>query len=322
MADGSVGCWQLGSCESWVRWFRNLQSAIRHLELGKLMKLSENIVKTKDEIRVLLEEKALLIRRDIIKMIAAAGSGHPGGSLSSADILAVLYFHVMRVNPADPHWPDRDRFVLSKGHAAPVLYAALGEAGFFDRSSMWTLRKLGSAFQGHPDMLKVPGVEISTGSLGQGLAAANGMAMAAKIDGRQNRVFALIGDGESQEGEIWEAALFAAHHQLDNLTAVIDFNDLQIDGRVSEIKNVCPIDEKWSAFGWHVICVDGHDVIQLAGAFAKAREVVGKPVIIEATTVKGKGVSFMEDAVDWHGRAPSVDEAAAALLELGVENWD
>lgn len=286
------------------------------------MQISDEMTKTGTELRTYLEDKALLIRRDVIKMIAAAGSGHPGGSLSSADILAVLYFHVMRFSPTDPHWPDRDKFVLSKGHAAPVLYAALAEAGFFERSSMWSLRRLGSAFQGHPDMTKLPGVEISTGSLGQGLAAANGMALAAKIDGRQNRVFALIGDGESQEGEIWEAALFAAHQRLDNLTAIVDFNDLQIDGRVSDIKNVCPIDDKWSAFGWHVICVDGHDVIQLADAFAQAREVVGKPVIIEATTIKGKGVSFMEDAVDWHGRAPTADEAAAALLELGVEEWE
>lgn len=275
----------------------------------------------KDELKAFLEEKALDIRRDIIKMIAAAGSGHPGGSLSAADILAVLYFYTLRHDPKNPSWPERDRFVLSKGHAAPVLYAALAESGYFPRADLWTLRRLGSPFQGHPDMLKLPGVEISTGSLGQGLAVANGMALAAKLDKRRSRVYVLIGDGESQEGEIWEAALFAAHQRLDNLTAVIDFNDLQIDGRVSEIKNVCPIDAKWSAFGWHVICVDGHDILQIVDAFEEARLVGGKPVMIEATTTKGKGVSFMEDVVDWHGKAPTLEQARAALKELGVENW-
>lgn len=286
------------------------------------MKISTNETLSKVELKTYLEEKALLIRRDIIKMIGAAGSGHPGGSLSAADILAVLYFHVLRHEPDNPAWPDRDRFILSKGHAAPVLYAALAESGYFQRSELWTLRRLGSRFQGHPDMLKLPGVEISTGSLGQGLAIANGMALAAKMDKRENTIFALIGDGESQEGEIWEAALFAAHHNLDNLVAITDYNDLQIDGRVSEIKNVCPIDEKWSAFGWHVICVDGHDHIQLAGAMEEARSVKGKPVMIEATTVKGKGVSFMEDAVDWHGKAPSGEETRAALKELGADDWE
>ena len=286
------------------------------------MKVSENKIQSRAELKGFLEEKALLIRRDIIKMIATAGSGHPGGSLSAADILAVLYFHALRHDPANPNWPDRDRFVLSKGHAAPVLYAALAESGYFERSELWTLRRLGSRLQGHPDMLKLPGIEISTGSLGQGLAVANGMALAAKMDGRDNSVFALIGDGESQEGEIWEAALFAAHNRLDNLVAVTDFNDLQIDGRVSEIKNICPIDAKWAAFGWHVICVDGHDVLQLADAFAEARLVTGKPVMIEATTVKGKGVSFMEDIVDWHGKAPAPEQMLSALRELGAADWE
>lgn len=268
-----------------------------------------------------LENKALDIRRDIVKMISTAGSGHPGGSLSSADIVTALFFYALNHRPEDPKWPERDRFVLSKGHAAPVLYAALAETGYFDRSELWTLRQLGSRLQGHPDMLKLPGVEVSTGSLGQGLAVANGMALAGKIDNRDYRVYVLMGDGETQEGEIWEAALFAAHHGLDNLTAIIDFNDLQIDGRVSHIKNVCPIDQKWSSFGWHVICVDGHDLLQISGALDEARLIKGKPVIIEATTVKGKGVSFMEDAVDWHGKAPSEEDLMRALAELGVEKW-
>jgi len=285
-----------------------------------MMKTVDKI--SKDDLTGLIEEKALDIRRDIVKMISLAGSGHPGGSLSSVEIMSVLYFYAMSHDPKDPKWPKRDRFVLSKGHSAPALYAVLAEAGYFDRSELWTLRKLGSRLQGHPDMRKLPGIEISTGSLGQGLAIANGMAMAAKIDGLDHNIFALIGDGESQEGEIWEAALFASHNRLGNLIAITDFNDLQIDGRVSEIKDVCPIDKKWSSFGWHVICVDGHDVIQLIEAIDAAKRVDDKPVMIEAKTIKGKGVSFMEDNVDWHGKAPSTEELEKALNELGVKAWD
>jgi len=284
--------------------------------------ISEEEKISADELRDFLEEKALLIRRDIIKMIAAAGSGHPGGSLSAADIVAALYFKILRHDPREPKWPLRDRFVLSKGHAAPVLYAALAESGYFKRSELWSLRSLGSRLQGHPDMLKLPGVEISTGSLGQGLAIANGMALAAKMDDLDSTIYTLIGDGESQEGEIWEAALFAAHNHLDNLVAITDFNNLQIDGRVSDIKNICPIDSKWSAFGWHVICVDGHNVIDIVRALESARAVRGQPVMLEATTIKGKGVSFMEDMVGWHGKAPTTEEMESALKELGVDEWE
>ncbi len=284
------------------------------------MQTIDNI--SKEALLEKIEEKALDIRRDIVKMISLAGSGHPGGSLSAVEIVAALYFGAMNHDPTDPKWPKRDRFVLSKGHSAPVLYASLAEAGYFDRSELWTLRKLGSRLQGHPDMRKLPGIEISTGSLGQGLAVANGMAMAAKINDEDHSVFTLIGDGESQEGEIWEAALFASHNRLDNLIAFTDFNDLQIDGRVSAIKDVCPIDEKWSSFGWHVICVDGHNIEEIVDAIDRAKKVDGKPVMIEAKTIKGKGVTFMEDNVNWHGKAPSAEELALALDELGVKEWD
>ncbi len=284
------------------------------------MQTIDNI--SKEALLEKIEEKALDIRRDIVKMISLAGSGHPGGSLSAVEIVAALYFGAMNHDPTDPKWPKRDRFVLSKGHSAPVLYASLAEAGYFDRSELWTLRKLGSRLQGHPDMRKLPGIEISTGSLGQGLAVANGMAMAAKINDEDHSVFTLIGDGESQEGEIWEAALFASHNRLDNLIAFTDFNDLQIDGRVSLIKDVCPIDEKWSSFGWHVICVDGHNIEEIVDAIDRAKKVDGKPVMIEAKTIKGKGVTFMEDNVNWHGKAPSAEELALALDELGVKEWD
>ena len=277
---------------------------------------------SKEALTELIEEKALDIRRDIVKMISLAASGHPGGSLSAVEIISVLYFYAMRHDSMDPKWSNRDRFVLSKGHSAPALYAVLAEAGYFDRAELWTFRKLGSRLQGHPDMRKLPGVDMSTGSLGQGLAVANGMAMAAKIDDQDHNIFALIGDGESQEGEIWEAALFASHNRLGNLIAITDFNDLQIDGRVSEIKDICPIDEKWSSFGWHVICVDGHDINELIDAIDSAKRVEDRPVMIEAKTIKGRGVSFMEDNVDWHGKAPTGEELEMALSELGVKEWN
>lgn len=264
----------------------------------------------------ILEEQAKQIRKNIINMLKEAGSGHPGGSLSAADIFSVLYFHEMKMDPQKPHWPERDRFVLSKGHAAPVLYATLAEKGFFPKEDLRTLRKINSKLQGHPDMRKVTGVEISTGSLGQGLSAANGMALAGKLDGASYRVYALIGDGECQEGQIWEAAMFAAHYKLDNIAVFLDHNGLQIDGRTKDVMSPEPLDEKWRAFGWEVQVIDGHSIPAILSALAHARHVKGKPSMIIANTVKGKGVSFMEDAAGWHGVAPKPEEAEQALMEL------
>jgi len=263
-----------------------------------------------------LKTKAREIRRHIIRMLGEAGSGHPGGSLSSADIVTALYFHEMRLRPEEPHWPDRDRFVLSKGHAAPVLYAILAERGYFPVEELLTLRKLGSRLQGHPDMKKLPGVEMSTGSLGQGLAAANGMALAARLDRRGYRVYALLGDGELQEGMVWEAAMAAAHYKLDNLAAFVDHNGLQIDGPVAEVMSPEPVADKWRAFGWHTLCIDGHDPGQILDALAEARTVKSRPTMIVAETMKGKGCSFMEGKVDWHGTAPKPEEMEKALAEL------
>ncbi len=267
-----------------------------------------------------LEAKARRLRWDIIKMVGLARSGHPGGSLSAADIVTTLFFHEMRHNPDDKDWPDRDRFVLSKGHAAPVLYAALAESGYFPKEDLWTLRKMDSHLQGHPDMRKTPGVEISTGSLGMGFSTAVGMALGLRLDGRDSRVYTLIGDGESQEGIIWEAAMFAAQHKLDNLVGILDYNDMQIDGLVSEIVDIQPVADKWSAFGWRVIEIDGHKVEQILDALDEARSVKGKPIMIVANTIKGKGVSFMERVVDFHGKAPTgeeIDKALAEIEELG-----
>jgi transketolase len=263
-----------------------------------------------------LQELSLSLRQDIIRMTCAAGSGHPGGSLSVVDILLVLFFREMRINPEMPGAPDRDRFVLSKGHAAPALYAVLAARGFFRSQLLTTLRRLGSPLQGHPDMRKLPGVEISTGSLGQGLSVANGMALAARLSGSRGRVYTVLGDGEIQEGQVWEAAMTAAHYGLDNLVAFVDKNGLQIDGPTCQVKNVDPLGEKWQAFGWHVLEVDGHDLEAIAGALDTAREVRGKPVMIVAHTVKGKGVCFMEGQVDWHGSAPSPEQRDEALQEL------
>jgi transketolase len=264
-----------------------------------------------------LENKARILRKHIIKMTCAAGSGHPGGSLSAADIVAALYFHELRLDPSRPDWPDRDRFVLSKGHAAPVLYAALAERGFFPVEELLNLRKLGSRLQGHPDMRKVPGVEMSTGSLGQGLSAANGMALAARLDRRDYRVYVLLGDGEIQEGQIWEASMAAAHYKLDNVTAFLDHNGYQIDGPVREVMSPEPVAAKWRAFGWHVIEIDGHNLSEILSALAEAKTVRGRPTMIVAETVKGRGVSFMEGQVDWHGVAPKPAERDRALVELG-----
>lgn len=263
-----------------------------------------------------LKEKARLIRWDIVKMTGEAGSGHPGGSLSAADLVAALYFHHLRHRSGEPDWPERDRFVLSKGHAAPVLYAALAEAGYFPRETLWTLRRLGSILQGHPDMRRVPGVEISSGSLGHGFSASCGIALAGKMDKKEWRVYAMIGDGESQEGLIWEAAMFAAHYKLDNLCAILDYNGLQIDGPVCEVMEIQPIAEKWRAFRWHAIEIDGHDLDQIINALEEAGTVKGKPTIIIANTIKGKCVSCMENVVDFHGKAPSKEQMEQALKEL------
>ncbi len=263
-----------------------------------------------------LEERARLIRRHIVRMIGAAGSGHPGGSLSAVDILTVLYFAELSVRPQQPDWPDRDRFVLSKGHAAPALYACLAERGFFDPAELGSLRRVGSRLQGHPDRALTPGVEASTGSLGQGLSLAVGMALAARLDGASWRVWALLGDGEIQEGQVWEAAMAAAHYRLDNLAAFLDHNGLQIDGPVREVMSPEPVAAKWEAFGWRVLRIDGHDLAAIREACRLARETRGRPTMIVAETVKGKGVSFMEGRVEWHGKAPGPEQLAQALEEL------
>ncbi len=272
---------------------------------------------------VKLAEVACSLRRDVVKMISAAGSGHPGGSLSIAEILTVLYFQEMRIDPQAPADPLRDRFVLSKGHAAPALYAVLAARGFFSQDLLGTLRQVGSPLQGHPDMRKVPGVEISTGSLGQGLSVANGMALASRLSSLDYRVYVILGDGETQEGQIWEAAMTAAHYRLDNLVAFLDYNGLQIDGNTSQVMTVDPVKEKWQAFGWHVEEIDGHDLEKITAALHLARQVKGKPVMIIAHTVKGKGVCFMENNASWHGMAPDTAETEQALKELaqgtGVE---
>ena len=263
-----------------------------------------------------IEARAQTIRFDVIEMLTQAGSGHPGGSLSCADIVAALYFRIMRHDPARPDWPDRDRFLMSKGHCAPTWYAALARAGYFPVDWLGGLRKLDSPLQGHPDMRKTPGVEMSSGSLGQGLSIGNGMALAARLDGRDYRVYVLLGDGELQEGQVWEAAMTAAHHNLDNICAVIDNNGLQIDGPVDEIKSVEPLPEKWASFGWNVIEINGHNMTEIVDAFEAARAAKGRPTMIVAHTIKGKGVSFMENKVDFHGVAPSEKERTQALTEL------
>jgi len=262
-----------------------------------------------------VEEMASRLRYHIIRMVGAAGSGHPGGSLSSSDIVAALYFGgILRVDPRNPLWSDRDRFVLSKGHAAPVLYAALAEKGFFPVDVLLTLRKMGSPLQGHPDCKKVAGVEVSTGSLGQGLSLAVGMALAGRLDKKDYKVWALLGDGECQEGQVWEAAMSAAHYKLDNLRVIVDHNHLQIDGPVEKVMSVEPIAEKFSAFGWETVSVDGHSVRELLEAFR--RPSAGKPLAIIAETVKGKGVKFMEGVAGWHGKAPQGEELDRALAEV------
>ncbi|RKZ32486.1 transketolase [bacterium] len=266
-----------------------------------------------------LKNLARRIRFDIIKMTYMAGSGHPGGSLSIADILTVLYFKHLRHKPDQPNWVDRDRVILSKGHACPALYALLAESGYYPRDEMWTLRKLGSRLQGHPALDKgLPGIEVSTGSLGQGLSIAVGMAIAFKhLDLVERNIYAILGDGEIQEGQVWEAAMSAGHYHLDNLIAIVDNNDLQIDGFVCDVMNIHPIADKFSAFNWYPIVVDGHDLNALDDALQKAKKVKGMPVAIIAKTIKGKGVSFMENEAEWHGKAPNKELALKAVAELG-----
>jgi transketolase len=256
------------------------------------------------------------IRRHIIDMTCSAKSGHPGGSLSAVETVVTLYFDVMRHDPANPGWQDRDRFILSKGHAAPVLYAAMAEAGYTPVSELNTLRKLGSIYQGHPDRRFIPALEASTGSLGLGLSLGLGMALAARLDRSPTRVFVMLGDGEIQEGQVWEAAMFAAFHKVDNIVAIVDYNRIQLDGFVKDIMELEPLVEKWRAFGWHVIELDGHDIPALQSAFAEAAATTGKPTVLIAHTVKGKGVSFMENNPKFHGQACSVEEHAVAMKEL------
>jgi transketolase len=263
-----------------------------------------------------LECIAAQIRCDIVEMTHAAQAGHPGGSLSATDILTALYFRVMRIDPTRPNWPDRDRFILSKGHACPAWYSALAERGYFEREHLGTLRQLGSILQGHPVMHKTPGVDVCAGSLGQGLSVGLGMALSARLQGRGYRVWVIIGDGEAQEGSIWEAAMAAAAHRVDNLTAVMDCNRIQNDDFVENVLPMGPMATKWEAFGWHVVEIDGHDMAQVVAALEASRAVVGQPAMILAHTVKGKGVSFMENSPLWHGTAPDDQQAAQALAEI------
>ena len=263
-----------------------------------------------------LQKMAIEVRKNLLIGLHAAKAGHPGGSLSAADIFTYLYFEEMNVDPENPKWEDRDRFVLSKGHTAPGLYAALALKGFFPVEDMVTLRKLGSYLQGHPSIQYTPGVDMSSGSLGQGISAAVGMALSAKMDGKAYRTYTLLGDGELQEGQVWEAAMFAGHRKLDNLCVIVDNNNLQIDGAVDTVCTPYPIDKKFEAFNFHVICIDGHDFSQIEQAFAEARNTKGMPTAIIAKTIKGKGVSFMEGAVAWHGAAPNDEQYQTAMADL------
>ncbi len=265
-----------------------------------------------------LKRIATDVRKSAITAVHAANSGHPGGSLSIADVLTLLYFEVMNIDPENPKNPDRDRFVLSKGHCAPGLYGVLAERGFFPKEDIPTFRKTGSYLQGHPDMKGVPGVDMSSGSLGQGISAANGMALAGKIDGKDYRVYTILGDGELEEGQVWEAAMYAPHYKLDNLTAFVDFNGLQIDGDISKVMNPLPIDKKFESFGWHVIVCDGHDFEAMLAAINEAKATKGKPTMIILKTIKGKDVSFMENNPAWHGSAPNDEQYQQAMDELNA----
>lgn len=263
-----------------------------------------------------MEAMAKKLRRHIITMLGKAGSGHPGGSLSAVEIVTALYFGLLRHNPADPHWPDRDRFILSKGHAAPLLYATLAECGYLPIEELTTLRQINSRLQGHTDRTVTPGVELSAGSLGQGLSFALGVALAGRLNLQAYRVYVLLGDGECDEGQVWEAAMAAAHFKVDNLVAIVDNNGLQIDGWNRDVMNLAPFAQKWQAFGWHAIEVDGNNLTELIRAFNQAKSVKGQPTVVVAHTIKGKGVSFMENKPDFHGTAPTPDEVELALKEL------
>jgi transketolase len=263
-----------------------------------------------------LEAQAVEVRSRIIEMIAEANAGHPGGSLSAADILTALYFRMMNIDPANPQWPDRDRFILSKGHACPVWYAALAERGFFEKHHLMTLRKLNSILQGHADMKKTPGVDMTVGSLGQGFSAGIGMALSGKLRQKDYHVWVMVGDGESQEGAIWEAAMSGAKWHLDNITVIVDKNRIQNDTFVDDTMPIDPLADKWIAFGWHVIEIDGHNMTEIVDALETALTIKGKPTVIIAHTVKGKGVSFMEDEPQWHGKAPNAEQTEQALREI------
>jgi transketolase len=264
-----------------------------------------------------LKEQARAVRIEILKMLHQSGSGHTGGSLSAADIVTALYFYKMRHRPDDPKWPERDRFILSKGHAAPLLYAVLALQGYFDKSLLSTLRKIGSPLQGHPSSKLLQAVEVSTGSLGQGLSIANGMALGLRLDNSPSRVYCLLGDGETQEGQVWEAAMTAGHYFLDNLCAIVDLNDLQIDGRCSEVMKIEPVPAKWKAFNWHVFEIDGHNMEEIMNALDEAEKIKGKPSVILARTIKGKGAAIFEGKVEYHGLTPTKEELEIALKELG-----
>jgi transketolase len=262
------------------------------------------------------ESIARSVRRDIIAMTCAAKSGHPGGSLSAVEAIVTLFYDVMRWDPKRPDWPDRDRFILSKGHAAPVLYSVMAELGCTPKDQLHTLRKLGSIYQGHPDRRFIPELDASTGSLGQGLSIALGMGLAARLNGSPSRTYVMLGDGEVQEGQIWEAAMFGAHHKIDNVAAIVDYNKIQLDGFVSEIMQVEPLAQKWRSFGWHAVEADGHSFPELRAGFAEAARTGGRPTVLICHTVKGKGVSFMENNPKYHGVAPTVDEMKLAFEEL------
>ena len=263
-----------------------------------------------------LEKTACKVRMGVIEGVYNAKSGHPGGSLSISDVLTYLYFAKLNVDPKNPKWADRDRFILSKGHCAPALYAVLAERGFFDKSELKKLRHIGAMLQGHPDMKGTPGVDMSTGSLGQGISAAAGMALGGKLSSASYKVYAILGDGEIEEGQVWEAAMFSAHNKLDNLVAIVDNNGLQIDGKITDVCSPMPITDKFEAFGWHVITMNAHDFDDIERAFDEAEKINGKPVAIVMTSVKGKGVSFMENQVGWHGTAPNAEQYAQAMDEL------
>ncbi len=263
-----------------------------------------------------LKQKAKEIRKDIIEEVYNAKSGHPGGSLSLADIMAVLYFNELRIDEKNPRWEDRDRLILSKGHCSPALYAALAERGFFNKEDLKSFRKIDSKLQGHPDLNKVPGVDMTSGSLGQGLSVANGMAISAKMDNKDYRVYAILGDGEIEEGQVWEAAMTANKYKLDNLCVIVDNNNLQIDGTIEEVMSSYPIDEKFKSFGFNVLNIDGNNIEEIISAFETAKQTKNKPTCIIAKTIKGKGVSFMENKTEWHGKAPSEEEYIQAMKDL------